>query len=222
MDSELFDYLCSFLTPDRLAGFERVLNLRTRFLTFAFEDLYHQRNVSACIRSCDCFGVQDVHVIEDGNHFRPNRQIALGSHNWITVHRHCGENPTTACLNKLRGDGYRIVATSPRAEHASVRDLELSGKTAIFFGSEKPGLSEPVFEAADECVRIPMSGFTESFNVSVSAAIMLYELTERLRSERSDWQLTEEEKQELRVKWVQYSMGAKLDAIVQRYEQDRA
>ncbi len=221
MEQGLYDYLIGLLTPERLAGFERVLSLRTRFLTLAFEDLYHQRNISACIRSCDCFGVQDVHVIEGETRFKPNSQIALGAANWVTVKRYHGsEDPTRDCIDQLRASGFRIVATSPRVGHQSVRDLPLSEKTAIFFGTEKHGLSDQVFENADECVRIPMSGFTESFNISVSAAIVLYELTERLRSERDDWQLTEDEKQTLRAQWVEYSLGPKLDSLLRRYERD--
>lgn len=223
MDTGLYEYLCSFLTEERLAGFDRVLSLRTRYLTVAFEDLYHQHNASACVRSCDCFGVQDVHVIEDEHQFKPNERIAVGADNWTTVTRHAeSENPTGDCLAELKSAGYRIVATSPREDNTSIRELKLDQKTAVFFGSEKPGLSQQVFDAADECVRIPMSGFTESFNISVSAAIVLYELTERIRHERDDWQLSDEEKHALRVQWVQYSLGWKLDSYVRRYEQDIA
>lgn len=222
MDPELFEYLCTFLTEERLATFERVLNLRTRHITVAFDNLYKQHNISACLRSCDCFGIQDVHVIESRNPFEPNREIALGAMNWLTTIRHRDEySGSNDCLRHLREAGYRIVATSPLAEFGSVRDLDISEKTAILFGNEKVGLSDELFEAADECVRIPMSGFTESFNISVAVAITLYEFTERIRQQTDDWVLSPEEKQVLREDWVRKTIGWKLQSYIRRFEQDR-
>lgn len=224
MQPELFDYLCSFLTPQRLDGFERVLEQRTRFLTVVLEDLYQPHNASACLRSCDCFGVQDVHVIETENEFAPNVDVALGASKWTTVRRH--RHPETAltdCIKHLREHGYRLVATSPRPDAGSVRDLPLNQKTALFFGTEKDGLSPDVFRAADDVVRIPMLGFTESFNISVAVAIALYELTTRLRQQlRTDWGLSEAEKHALRIDWVKKSLGSKLEPCTRRFFEDAA
>ena len=222
MEPALFEYLSSFLTPERLAGFERVLDRRTRFLTVAFENLYHQNNASACIRSCDCFGVQDVHSIESRNQFEPNHEIALGAGNWTTVIRHRdSDNASQDCIKHLRGQGYRIVATSPDPENLSLREATLTEKTAVFFGNEHDGLSDSILAAADERVCIPMSGFTDSFNISVAAAITLYELTRNAPTDHPDWALTESEKQTLREDWVQKSLGWKLPSYLKRYKDDR-
>jgi tRNA (guanosine-2'-O-)-methyltransferase len=218
MDPDLFQYLCSFLTSERLATFDQVLSQRTRFLTVGFENLYRPHNMSACIRSCDCFGVQDVHVMESVNQFRPNSEIAKGATNWTTVFRH---SSTTDCIRHLRAQGFHIVATSPQAEHKSVRTLKIKSPTAVLFGNEKNGLSPEAIEAADECVRIPMSGFSESFNISVAVAITLYEIADKVRQSRDDWSLSAEEIQSLREDWVQTSLGWKLESYVRRFEEDR-
>ncbi len=222
MDAELFEYLCSFLTPERLEKFERVLSLRTRHLTVVFENLHHQHNISACMRRCDCFGVQDVHAIESRNQFEPNGEIALGATNWTTAHRYRGEHSAAAdCVQQLRKAGYRIVATSPLAKDAAICDLDVSEKIALFFGNEKTGLSNEVLSAADDCVCIPMSGFTESFNISVAVAISLYDLTGRIRQQVANWALRDDEKQVLREEWVQKTIGWKLESYIRRFEQDR-
>ncbi|MFK7818022.1 MAG: TrmH family RNA methyltransferase [Planctomycetaceae bacterium] len=219
MDPELFQYLCGFLTAERMDTFDRVLAQRTRFLTVGFENLYRPHNMSACVRSCDCFGVQDVHVIESRNQFEPNSQIARGATNWTTVVRYTSGQD---CIRSLRENGYRIVATSPHAEHRSVRNLKISSPTAVLFGNEKEGLSPDVIDAADECVRIPMWGFTESFNISVAVAITLYEIADEVRQAGNDWALSEPEIQTLREDWVEKSLGWKLDSYLRRFEEDRA
>ena len=223
MDPGLFEYLNSFLTEERKAAFERVLSTRTRFLTVVLEDLHHQHNASACLRSCDCFGLQDVHIVERTNEFRPNAEIARGASNWTTISRYrYMANPVETCVDQLRSAGYRVVGTSPRDEFPSIRELPFDQKTAIVFGNEHRGLSDQMYEAVDGCVRIPMVGFTESFNISVAVAVALYEATGRLREGRDDWQLTDEEKQELRIEWLKTTLGWKLQPYTQRYTENLA
>ncbi len=222
MEQPLYDYLCQFLTPKRLAGFERVLAGRTRFLAVGLENLYQPHNASACLRSCDCFGVQDVHVIESDNVFRPNVDVALGASKWVDVHRYCPPADTvTASVRRLQAGGFRVVGTSPHSEQLSIAELPLDRPTVVFFGSEKDGLSDEFLAAADDCAYIPMAGFTESLNISVAVAVTLYELTTRLRRERDDWGLTESEIHDLRQRWVARSLGDKLEPLVKRFQDQR-
>lgn len=224
MDPGLFQYLNGFLTDERKAAFERVLTTRTRFLTVVLEDLHHQHNASACLRSCDCFGLQDVHIIEQANEFRPNTEIALGASNWTTISRYrYMADPVRACVDELKSSGYRIIGTSPREEFTSIREMPVDQRTAIVFGNEQRGLSDQMYDLVDDCVRIPMVGFTESFNISVAVAVALYELTGRLRDDITiDWQLAPEEKHRLRVEWLQKTLGWKLKPYTQRYYEDLA
>jgi tRNA (guanosine-2'-O-)-methyltransferase len=173
-DPGLADYLSRFVTPDRLERFGEVLAERTRYITVAVEDIYQPHNASAVLRTCDAFGIQDVHIIENRNIYRLNPSVELGTAQWLTLHRHRGpENNTEAAINHLRSTGYRIVATSPHARQQELEALDLNaGPVAVLFGTEKEGLSETALSLADEYVAIPMYGFVESFNISVSAALV--------------------------------------------------
>ena len=200
---ELRELLLSLVTEQRRARFEKVLRWRTRHLTVVVENLYQPHNASAVIRSCDCFGIQDIHIIENEHVFDPSENISLGSQKWVTQRRYNQlEHNTKACIQALRADGYRIVATTPHTDDQELHELSLDQPMALFFGSEKPGLTEHVLEEADDFVRIPMYGFTESFNISVSAALTLYDLTTRLHQSELNWALTEDEKNELRLEWA--------------------
>jgi len=219
---QLYAYLSQYLTPARQALFERVLNYRTRHLTVAVEDLYQERNASAVLRSCECFGVQDVHIIENYNKYRISSGIAKGAEEWLSLHIYDDQpNNSLACIRRLRQQGYRIIATTPHTHDCLISEYDISQKSAFFFGGEKPGLSQTVMQQADGFVKIPMVGVTESFNISVAAAIVLYELTRRLH-QRQDipWQLTGEERLQLKVEWALRSIrsGKKL---LQRYLQEK-
>ncbi len=213
-DSGLINYLEGFISADRLRRFEEVLKWRTRHITVAVEDVYHLHNTSAVIRSADVFGVQDVHLIERRFGKRLDEKIALGAQKWTDIHRY---QSTEDCLAALRERGYRILATTPRADAMSLEDLSVKGKMAFIFGAEKEGLSEVAFHQADELIHIPMVGFTESLNVSVAAAIVLQRATSILRSSREDWGLNPEEKRELRAEWIKKSIK-NLDKITARYQ----
>jgi tRNA (guanosine-2'-O-)-methyltransferase len=204
----LYDYLTGFLSNERREKFERYVALRTRYVTIAVEDIFQPHNASAVLRSAECFGVQDIHVIENRNKYNPNPDIVLGANKWLTLHRYGGtENNTRSCISALRKNGYRIVATTPHKNDRLVNELDLSkGKVALFFGTELEGISNDVLEEADEFVKIPMYGFTESFNISVSAAICLYELLPKLRESDLPWQLSAAEKTTLLLDWAKASL----------------
>ncbi len=205
---ELYTFLSGFITDERKGKFESVIQLRTRYIAVVVEDVFQPHNASAVLRSAECFGVQDVHIIENVNKYSPSSDISLGSHQWLTLQRHrASENNSLSCIQALRANGYRIVATTPHTKDCLVSELDLSkGKIALFFGTEIDGLSDTIMKEADEFVKIPMSGFTESFNISVSAAICMYELTKRLRESDLNYELTEEEMLDIKLDWVKESV----------------
>lgn len=205
---DLLDFLSEHISENRRAKIEQLALERTRYLSIAVEDIYQPHNASAVMRSAECFGIQDVHVIENEHKYTPSKEITKGANNWLTMHHYNKtEDNTAACIEKLKRDGYRVVATTPHEKHRMIDQLDVTkGKVALFFGTERDGISDDVREQADELVRIPMYGFTESFNISVSAAICLYQLTNQLRNSNIKWQLTEEELLDVRLEWVKNSI----------------
>ncbi|MGB1074974.1 MAG: TrmH family RNA methyltransferase [Flavobacteriales bacterium] len=214
-----YDILSPFLSEERRNRFESVLKHRTRHLSVVLENVYQSRNASAVMRSCDGFGIQDVHLIEDINPWVFNRGVSKGTPTWLTLHRYRGaQDPTTACLKRLREKGYRIVVTSPHVDGYEIQDLPVNQPVALVMGTEWKGASERMLNAADDHVRIPMRGFAESLNISVAAAVGLHNLTNRIRSELTPeiWGLDKHEKAELRDEWAAKSVrGA--DAILRRH-----
>ncbi|GGG39602.1 tRNA (guanosine(18)-2'-O)-methyltransferase [Dokdonia pacifica] len=217
MNHKLLDYLQSYLTDRRRDLFDRVLSERTYHFTVAVEDVYQLHNTSAVIRSCESFGVQNLHVIEEVNVKRIDREIAMGAQKWVDVHRHTS---TKACVQSLKADGYRIIATTPHKKAYRLEDFDITQKAAIFFGRETEGLSPEVLEAADDFIYIPMVGFTESLNISVSAAITLQYIMTRLKSTDISWQLSTAEIFEKKMEWTK-KMIKDVDRIVERWEEDQ-
>ena len=197
-DLKLLEHLESFLTPQRKTRFERVIGQRTNHFTVVTEDVYQLHNTSAVVRSCDVFGIQNLHVVEEVNLKRIDREIAMGAQKWVDVNRYTSIHD---CMGSLRKKDYRIVATSPH-EGVPLQEFDITRPAALFFGTEKNGLSEEVLKEADEFINIPMFGFTESLNISVSAAIILQELTARLRKCSISWRLSEEEQLQKRIDWA--------------------
>lgn len=193
-EQELTEYLGGYVTENKRGKIAGVLAERTRHLTVVLENIYQPHNASACLRSCDCLGIQDVHIIEGRNEYKPNDEIALGSAKWLSLHRY---HQTESCLDTLRRRGFRIVATSPHADGYDLTTLPLDRPVALLFGTEEQGLSELALDAADASLRLPMYGFTESYNISVTVAICLSRLVERIRESDLDWHLSEEERQDL-------------------------
>jgi len=204
MDEELIKFLCEHITENRLETFEKVLKERTKYITVVLEDIYQPHNASAVLRSCDCFGIQDVHIIENRNRYKVNQDVALGSTKWLNLQRYSEKNNNTAdALQRLKKDGYRIIATSPHTDDTELYDFDVTkGKAAFVFGTELTGISDIVKEGADEFVRIPMYGFTESFNISVSAALVLQHMAHEIRSKKAAWKLSREERNEILLQWL--------------------
>lgn len=221
LDKGLLSYLSSFFTSSKLALIEKVLSARTKHLAVVIEDIYQPHNASAVIRSCDCFGIQHVYFIENKNKYQVNPKITMGATKWVSIQRFTStpaDNATARCMEELKKKGYRIVATSPHHKHSTPETIALDQPLAVFFGNEKEGLSDYVLEGADDYIYVPMYGFTESLNISVSAAMVMKTLYERIIDprEKIDWQLQVEDKNELRLDWLRKSLK-KSDYIIDDY-----
>jgi tRNA (guanosine-2'-O-)-methyltransferase len=205
MYKDLLNHLSEYITPRRNELFERTLAMRTRYITIVLEDIFQPQNASAVLRTCDCFGIQDVHIIENRNEFQDDSEVSLGSSKWLNLNKYneAGNN-SIETIKKLKEQGYRIVATTPHTNDQELQDFDISkGKTALVFGSELPGITDTILNEADEYLKIPMYGFTESFNISVSAAIILHHLTLKMRqTEGLNWQLSDDEKDALKMDWI--------------------
>ena len=205
--------LAEFMTAERYGVLRGSVAMRTRYMTVLAENMYHGQNTAALIRHCDAFGVQDLHTVETLCRFEPNPVIARGSERWVDVHRHAS---TAEALAELRQAGYRIVATTPHREDTTPETFDVAkGPFALVFGTEHAGISDEVIAAADEFLRIPMCGLVESLNVSASAAILIYELSERVRRTVGSWQLPVAEQVAVLERWMRRSVKD-ADAILQR------
>ena len=212
-DQQLLTYLEEFISIERKERFLKILEERTKFITVAIEDVFQLHNTSAVIRSCEVFGIQNAHVIEGRFGKRLDKNIAMGAQQWVDVARY--EN-TKSCISYLRGEGYQIIATTPYNDSCLLEEFKIDRKSALFFGTEKEGLSEEVMQEADGFLKIPMVGFTESLNISVSAAIILQHLSSKLKKQGMPWQLSDSEKLEKRLDWTKKSIKS-LDDILSRY-----
>lgn len=210
---ELATYLLQYITEQRREKMSYVLANRTRHVSVVVEDIFQPHNANAVIRSCEIFGVQDVQVIEKKNVFSVASTIAMGASKWIDITRY---KETADCITNLKKRGYRIVATTPHDTAVSLHELPLDNKMALLFGTESTGLSKEALEQADEFVTIPMYGFTESFNISVSVALCLQHIITALHQSDIAWQLTEEERIDVQLNWLRGILrGA--DALEKRF-----
>jgi len=198
----LITYLSQFVTPDRLAKIQTLVALRTRYITVALEDVHQSHNASAIVRSCEAFGLQDIHCVTGKNKFDVKNTVASGASKWLTLQEH---KTSQDCIASLKQAGYKIVATSPHATK-TLEAINLDQKIALLFGTEQEGLTQQTIDQADELIKIPMSGFTESFNVSVSVALCVYSLSTRLRASDVVWQLNQQEQEILFLEWLKKSI----------------
>jgi tRNA (guanosine-2'-O-)-methyltransferase len=198
----LLHKLLPIISDHKWELFYQIIEKRSRHLTVVMEDIFQSQNASAVVRSADCFGVQDVHIIENRNEYTLNPDVALGSYKWLSMYKYNEtENNTKAAFDHLRSQGYQIVATTPHINDVDLADLDISKKTALVFGTEMKGLSDYAIKHADIHMKIPMYGFTESFNISVSAAMCMHHLTEKMRRSDIDWSLTDDEKLDVLLNW---------------------
>lgn len=212
-DADYLNYLEEFITPNRKERFLEVLQHRTKHFTVAVEDLFQLHNTSAVMRSCEVFGIQELHVVEQKYGKKIDKEIAMGAEKWVDIHRF---STNQECIDNLKARGYQIIATTPHENDCLLEDFDISKPSALFFGTERLGLSEEVLSQADGFLKIPMVGFTESLNISVSAAIILQQISSRLRHSDIEWQLSEEELLEKRIDWTRKSIKD-IDYITKKY-----
>lgn len=216
IDDKLLTYLQGFLTPKRVDLFKEVLAQRTRHFTVVAEDVRHLHNTSAVIRSCEAFGIQDVHVIEELKGKRIDKEIAMGAQKWTSIHRHAAVKDA---IQSLKAKKYQIVATTPHHKSHTLASFDVTKPAALFFGREAEGLSEYVIDTADSYIYIPTSGFTQSLNISVSAAIIIQSVMQRLKESGISWQLSVDEQKELELLWTKQNLK-NIDKIMAKFEQD--
>lgn len=217
MDPALFEYLRNYLTENRKTLFQKVLAQRTRHFTVVTEDVYQLHNTSAVMRSCDVFGIQDLHVVEERLGKRVDKEIAMGAQKWVGLNRYRSINE---CIKNLKNSGYQLIATTPHTDATLLHEFDVSKKSAFLFGKESDGLSETVMDAADGFLKIPMYGFTESLNISVCVAIILQSVVSKMRIADVDWQLSDAEKREIEMEWMQKSIKS-VSAIIERFNEGK-
>jgi tRNA (guanosine-2'-O-)-methyltransferase len=207
-EEALLDYLFRFVTPERKDRMLQVVSSRTDFIRVVLEDIYQPHNASAVIRSCECFGISNLHVIENNYAYTVNRDVAMGASKWIQLNRHNSEqcNNSSACLDSLRKEGYRIVATSLDPDSVPIEELPIDQPIALCFGTEETGLSSFILQSADLKTHIPMYGFTQSFNISVSAALSLASLRQRLQPKFNEFALCEAQRRRTLLSWLRQSI----------------
>jgi tRNA (guanosine-2'-O-)-methyltransferase len=206
----LIRHFSQFVSEKRKRTMERVLSFRTRHITLVLEDIYQSQNASATVRTCECLGIQDLHFIEKDAKYEVNKKVLKGSNKWIDLHKYKekNQNNTKLCYQQLKANGYQILVTDPSPDGISIHDVPVDKKIALVMGNELEGISDYAMQHADQKVNIPMFGFTESFNISVSAAICLNILTTKMRSLNTEWQLSDEEKKTLRLQWFRKTVRA--------------
>ena len=213
VDLAYLTFLENILTDNRKEKFLKVLQNRTKHFTIAIEDVFQMHNASAVMRSCEVFGIQELHVIEERYGKSIDKEIAMGAQKWVDIHTY---DNVSNCVATLKRKGYQIIATTPHENDCLLDDFDISKPSALFFGTERDGLSEEILQQADGFLKIPMVGFTESLNISVSAAIIIQNIMNRLRHSSLDWQLSETEILEKRLAWAKNSIKD-IKRIEQRY-----
>ena len=216
---ELFDFLYEYITEHKKALFEQILLQRTNHVAIVMENIFHSQNVSAILRTAECFGVQPIYyVAEKYGAYDLNPRVTRGASKWLNIHK---LGSSEEAVKQLKQKGYKILTTAPAGTATPIHELDISQKTAFVFGEEAEGVSNAVTQLADDQVTIPMVGFTESFNVSVSAGICMHNFLTRLRSSEVAWQLSEEEKQLLRFEWS-YKSARNAPSLVRYFEEQQS
>lgn len=201
MNDKVLQELYDFISFEKQIKFDSIAADRTKYLTVVLEDIVKEFNSSAVLRSCDCFGIQELNIIAENQEFEVQREIARGASKWVDVVTYDGnDSPGVKCLTDLKKKGYQIVATSPHATK-TIKDISLEKPIALVFGTEHKGISDSIKKNTDELIKIPMYGFTESFNISVSAAIILSQLRNLLEESKINWKLSPQEQTMLKINW---------------------
>lgn len=213
VDLAYLSFLENILTENRKEKFLKVLEQRTKHFTVVVEDIFQLHNASAVMRSCEVFGIQELNVIEQRYGKKIDKEIAMGAQKWVDINTF---DSISNCMATVKKNGYQIIATTPHDNDCLLEDFDISKPSALCFGTERDGLSDEILKQADGFLKIPMVGFTESLNISVSAAIIIQNLTNRLRNSDIDWHLSEVEIIEKRLLWAKNSIKD-IKRIEERY-----
>ncbi len=213
IDLDFLLFLENIISDNRKAKIKKVLNDRTNHFTVVVEDIFQMHNASAVMRSCEVFGIQELHVIEQRYGKSIDKEIAMGAQKWVDIKTF---DSVSNCIITLKTKGYQIIATTPHDTDCLLDDFDITKPSALFFGTERDGLSQEIMDNAVGFLKIPMVGFTESLNISVSAAIILQNITNRLRKSEVNWRLSENEILEKRLDWVKNSIKD-IKRIEERY-----
>ncbi|HKL88228.1 MAG TPA: RNA methyltransferase [Salinibacter sp.] len=184
------------MTDRRLRRIRAVVAERTRTVVPVVEGLVNTGNVSAVMRSAEALGYQDFHVVKGNNErYKHSERAASGAQQWLDVWRWDGPS---AAATHLHDEGYQIVAMHLHADTVPIRELDFTAPTALVFGNEEEGVTDAMMEEADAACVVPLPGFTESFNVSVAAAVALYHAQQhRIDRQGHHADLSEEEQTRL-------------------------
>ena len=196
---ETFDYLKQFLTDERLSKIEHFSQESSDFVLPVMEDVYQFRNAAAIVRSVEACGFHHVVALEEENVFNPNLKVTKGAETWVKVEKMSNNLDS---LKEIKNRGYKILAVSPENNATMLPDYKVKEPIALVFGTELEGVSDEILDFADETLAIPMFGFTKSFNVSVAAAICMYELKQKLMKSGIDYKLSEEKLLEMKIRWT--------------------
>ena len=198
-NQEIYDYLQQFLTNERLSKIEHFSKESSDFVLSVMEDVYQFRNAAAIVRSVEACGFHHVVALEEENVFNPNLKVTKGAETWVQVEKMPNNLDS---LKEIKSRGYRILAVSPEKNATMLPDYEVKEPIALVFGTELEGVSDEILDFADETLAIPMFGFTKSFNVSVAAAICMYELKQKLMKSGIEYQLSDEKLLEMKIRWT--------------------
>ena len=219
LDEHVYAELVQLVSEQRRELFDEIAAQRTDYINVVIENLHKEHNASAVLRTCDCYGIKKLHVIENENQYKVNKDIALGAGKWVEVETHTlGDPPALQCIKTLKNRGYKIIATTPHTNEYDIYNLPINQPMAFFFGTEFSGLSDEVLDHCDMRVKVPMYGFTESFNISVSAAILLSALRNRLNDSGYNWRLSKKEQTILKIEWCikNLSKGKEIELEIRR------
>lgn len=200
MEEEILEKLYQLIQIEKSQKFENIASERTNWITVVMENVTKDHNASAVMRTCDCFGIQTLHLLEESRNYSTQREISKGAATWINTKNYSSETRVLDCTNSLKKDGYQLIATSPHATN-TIDDIKIDQPIALLFGTERSGITSELLEEADHLIKIPMYGFTESFNVSVSVSILLNELRNKLINSNIDWKLSSEEQTKIKIEW---------------------
>jgi tRNA (guanosine-2'-O-)-methyltransferase len=203
-DNMILEHLSKFVSEHKKDFINKVLNSRTRHITVVLEDVYQSQNASATLRTSECMGIQDIHIVEQRAKYDINPRVLKGANKWMNLYRYYDRsiNNTKACFDKLKSEGYKIMVADPAEDGVSIHDIDVSqSKLALVFGNELRGVSKYGLENADQRIKIPMYGFTESLNLSVSVAICVNILITKLHLSALRWHLSENEQNVLKLAW---------------------